>query len=52
MSPSPKKINRAYVNYLLRKLEEAPSNRRLMVTEPGVGYRLKARASPTLEVGL
>ena len=33
---------RVYINYLRRKLEEDPSQPRLIVTEPGVGYRLKA----------
>ena len=31
---------RAYVRYLRRKLEEDPSNPRLIVTSPGVGYML------------
>ena len=35
---------RVYINYLRRKLEEDPSQPRLIVTEPGVGYRLKAEA--------
>jgi two-component system KDP operon response regulator KdpE len=33
---------RVYINYLRRKLEADPSQPRLIVTEPGVGYRLKA----------
>ena len=33
---------RVYVNYLRRKLEADPTRPRLIVTEPGVGYRLKA----------
>jgi two-component system KDP operon response regulator KdpE len=33
---------RVYVNYLRRKLEDDPTHPRLLVTEPGVGYRLKA----------
>ena len=33
---------RVYINYLRRKLEDDPSRPRLIVTEPGVGYRLKA----------
>jgi two-component system KDP operon response regulator KdpE len=33
---------RVYINYLRRKLEADPSHPRLIVTEPGVGYRLKA----------
>jgi two-component system KDP operon response regulator KdpE len=33
---------RVYVNYLRRKLEDDPSRPRWLVTEPGVGYRLKA----------
>jgi two-component system KDP operon response regulator KdpE len=36
---------RVYINYLRRKLEEDPSHPRLIVTEPGVGYRLKADAT-------
>ena len=31
---------RVYINYLRRKLEDDPSNPRLIVTEPGIGYRL------------
>jgi two-component system, OmpR family, KDP operon response regulator KdpE len=33
---------RVYVNYLRRKLEDDPSRPRLLVTEPGIGYRLRA----------
>ena len=33
---------RVYVNYLRRKLEDDPSRPRWLVTEPGVGYRLRA----------
>lgn len=33
---------RVYINYLRRKLEVDPTQPRLIVTEPGVGYRLKA----------
>ena len=32
---------RVYINYLRRKLEVDPANPKLIVTEPGVGYRLK-----------
>ncbi|MCC6704674.1 MAG: response regulator [Thermomicrobiales bacterium] len=32
---------RVYINYLRRKLEQDPAQPRLIVTEPGVGYRLK-----------
>ena len=35
---------RVYINYLRRKLETDPSHPQLIVTEPGVGYRLKADA--------
>ncbi len=35
---------RVYINYLRRKLEDDPSHPRLIVTDPGVGYRLKADA--------
>jgi two-component system KDP operon response regulator KdpE len=33
---------RVYVNYLRRKLEDNPARPRLLVTEPGVGYRLRS----------
>ena len=36
---------RVYINYLRRKLEEDPRDPRLILTEPGVGYRLKADSS-------
>lgn len=32
---------RVYINYLRRKLEDDPSRPVLLVTEPGVGYRLR-----------
>jgi two-component system KDP operon response regulator KdpE len=32
---------RVYINYLRRKLEADPSHPQLIVTEPGVGYRLR-----------
>ena len=32
---------RVYINYLRRKLEDDPTNPKLIVTEPGVGYRLR-----------
>lgn len=32
---------RVYINYLRRKLEADPTQPRLIVTEPGVGYRLQ-----------
>ena len=32
---------RVYINQLRQKLEEDPSQPRLLVTDPGVGYRLK-----------
>lgn len=31
---------RVYINYLRRKLEDDPSHPRLILTDPGVGYRL------------
>jgi two-component system, OmpR family, KDP operon response regulator KdpE len=37
---------RVYINYLRRKLEEDPRDPQLIVTEPGVGYRLRADPSP------
>lgn len=33
---------RVYINYLRRKLEADPARPRLIITEPGVGYRLQA----------
>ena len=33
---------RVYINYLRRKLEDDPARPRMIVTEPGVGYRLKS----------
>ena len=33
---------RVYINYLRRKLEDDPTRPQLIVTEPGVGYRLRA----------
>jgi len=33
---------RVYVNYLRRKLEDDPAHPRLIVTEPGIGYRFQA----------
>jgi two-component system KDP operon response regulator KdpE len=33
---------RVYINYLRRKLESDPAHPRLILTEPGVGYRLKS----------
>jgi two-component system KDP operon response regulator KdpE len=39
---------RVYITYLRRKLEEDPSHPRLIVTEPGVGYRLKVNTTPQL----
>ena len=38
---------RVYINYLRRKLEDDPSHPRLIVTDPGVGYRLKADPAET-----
>lgn len=35
---------RVYINYLRRKLEDDPARPVLIVTEPGVGYRLKIDA--------
>lgn len=32
---------RVYINYLRRKLEDDPTTPQLIVTEPGVGYRLR-----------
>lgn len=37
---------RVYINYLRRKLEDDPSHPQLIVTDPGVGYRLKADPAP------
>ena len=33
---------RVYINYLRRKLEDDPARPSLIVTEPGIGYRLQA----------
>ena len=33
--------NCAYINYLRRKLEDDPAHPLHLVTEPGVGYRLR-----------
>lgn len=35
---------RVYINYLRRKLEDEPSHPRWIVSEPGIGYRLRADA--------
>jgi two-component system KDP operon response regulator KdpE len=35
---------RVYINYLRRKLEDDPAHPVIIVTEPGVGYRLKVDA--------
>jgi two-component system KDP operon response regulator KdpE len=35
---------RVYINYLRRKLEPEPGQQRLIVTEPGVGYRFRSGA--------
>ena len=40
---------RVYINYLRRKLEDDPTHPRLIVTEPGVGYRLRRRIAPTAD---
>ena len=32
---------RVYINYLRRKLEDDPAQPRWIVTEPGIGYRLR-----------
>lgn len=32
---------RVYINYLRRKLEDDPSHPRWLITEPGVGYRIR-----------
>lgn len=32
---------RVYINYLRRKLEDDPSHPTMLVTEPGIGYRLR-----------
>jgi two-component system KDP operon response regulator KdpE len=43
---------RVYINYLRRKLEDDASHPHLIVTEPGVGYRLKAETPVTVASGL
>ena len=42
---------RVYINYLRRKLEADPTRPQLLVTEPGVGYRLKADPAITAGTG-
>ena len=37
---------RVYINYLRRKLEDDPAHPRWIVTEPGVGYRLRSTDAP------
>lgn len=37
---------RVYINYLRRKLEADPGHPQLIVTEPGVGYRLRTMPAP------
>ena len=37
---------RVYINYLRRKLETEPAHPRFILTEPGVGYRLKTEPAP------
>lgn len=37
---------RVYINYLRGKLEADPANPQLIVTEPGVGYRIQAPGTP------
>jgi two-component system KDP operon response regulator KdpE len=39
---------RVYINYLRRKLERDPTHPQIIVTEPGVGYRLKAEPSEAM----
>jgi Transcriptional regulatory protein, C terminal len=43
---------RVYMVQLRRKLERDPANPRYLVTEPGVGYRLKVAADPVAEVAM
>ena len=38
---------RVYINYLRRKLEMDPRRPQLILTEPGVGYRLMAESRPS-----
>ena len=37
---------RVYIRYLRQKIEEDPSQPKLILTEPGVGYRFSAPAEP------
>jgi two-component system KDP operon response regulator KdpE len=44
-STEPKNILRAYMVNLRKKLEHDPARPHLLITEPGVGYRLNSRTS-------
>jgi two-component system KDP operon response regulator KdpE len=42
---------RVYIRYLRQKIEEDPSSPKLILTEPGVGYRFAAPAEPPATAG-
>jgi len=42
---------RVYIRYLRQKIEEDPSHPKLILTEPGVGYRFAAPAEPVAAAG-
>jgi two-component system KDP operon response regulator KdpE len=42
---------RVYIRYLRQKIEEDPSQPRLILTEPGVGYRFAAPVEPPATAG-
>jgi len=43
---------RVYINYLRRKLEDDPGHPRLILTDPGVGYRLNTEAATAAGAGV
>ena len=43
---------RVYINYLRRKLEDDPAHPRLILTDPGVGYRLNTEAATAAGAGV
>jgi two-component system KDP operon response regulator KdpE len=41
---------RVYIRYLRQKIEEDSSQPKLILTEPGVGYRFAAPAEPSVPI--